>query len=165
MQVRRDGIELSASDLVGHLNCQHVTVLDLAVARGALEKPAVWDPMLELLRERGARHEAEFIEHLASSGLQVTTIEGAGVDGNAVAQTLEAMRRGDEIIVQAALRHDGFTGRADVLRRVDEPSDLGPWSYEVIDTKLARTTKNCSFSSVTVLPPTRSTFPAKVTVG
>ena len=32
-------------------------------------------------------------------------------------------------------------GRADVLRRVEVPSDLGPWSYEVLDTKLARETK------------------------
>ena len=29
-------------------------------------------------------------------------------------------------------------GYADFLQRVDTPSDLGPWSYEVVDTKLAR---------------------------
>jgi predicted RecB family nuclease len=34
-----------------------------------------------------------------------------------------------------------WSGRADVLRRVETPSGLGPWSYEVIDTKLARETK------------------------
>ncbi len=32
-------------------------------------------------------------------------------------------------------------GRADFLVRVDKPSDLGPWSYEVVETKLARSTK------------------------
>src|SRR5262249_9463375 len=34
-----------------------------------------------------------------------------------------------------------WNGRADILRRVEMPSALGPWSYEVIDTKLARETK------------------------
>ena len=32
-------------------------------------------------------------------------------------------------------------GYADFLRRVERPSDLGPWSYEVWDTKLARHAK------------------------
>ena len=35
----------------------------------------------------------------------------------------------------------GFAGRADILRRVDVPSALGEWSYEAIDTKLARETR------------------------
>ena len=30
----------------------------------------------------------------------------------------------------------------DILRRVEAPSSLGSWSYEVIDTKLARETKS-----------------------
>ena len=32
-------------------------------------------------------------------------------------------------------------GRADVLLRVDKPSQLGSWSYEVVDTKLSQETK------------------------
>ena len=57
MQKLGDSILLSASDLVGHLNCRHLTGLDIAVATGALKKPKVWDPLLEILWERGARHE------------------------------------------------------------------------------------------------------------
>ncbi len=34
-----------------------------------------------------------------------------------------------------------WLGLADFLRRVETPSDLGPWSYEAWDTKLARHTK------------------------
>jgi hypothetical protein len=50
-------VHLSASDLVGHLNCHYLTKLDFAVARGELDKPSRWDPVLELLAERGALHE------------------------------------------------------------------------------------------------------------
>lgn len=141
MQIRDDSILLSASDLVGHLNCRHLTELDIAVATGALEKPRVWDPLLEVLWERGARHEKGFVEHLISTGKSVTVIHGVGVDDDAVARTKAAMAAGDEVIVQGAFRSQHWVGRTDVLMRVESPSELGSWSYEVIDTKLARETK------------------------
>ena len=54
----------------------------------------------------------------------------------------KAMEDGAEIIVQGVwFRSGNWVGRTDVLRRIDTPSDLGPWSYEIIDTKLARETK------------------------
>jgi predicted RecB family nuclease len=137
-----DGVvHLSASDLVGHLNCHYLTKLDLAVARGELGKPSRWDPVLELLAERGALHEQSYLEHLELTGLSITHVNGFGVDPIAVEQTLDAMRRGVPIIAQGALRAGRWGGRADVLRRIEKPSELGAWSYEVIDTKLARETK------------------------
>ena len=133
---------LSASDLVRHLNCQHLTALDIAVANGSLAKPKVWeDPLAQILWKRGARHEQGYIDHLKSSGFAVTVVDGVGVDNETVAQTREAMNGGAEIIVQGAFRSNIWVGRTDVLRRIDTPSKLGPWSYEVIDAKLARETK------------------------
>src|SRR6516164_297596 len=135
-------VHLSASDLVGHLNCRYLTGLDLAVAKGVLAKPFIWDdPVLEVLAERGALHEQGYVEHLKASGLSVTAIDGVGVDSSVVAQTLDAMRAGAQIIVQGALQVAHWTGRPDILRRVEKPSHLGSWSYEVVDAKLARETK------------------------
>ena len=57
-------VHLSASDLVGHLNCHYLTKLDLAVTKGKLDKPSVWDPVLEVLVERGASHEQSYLDHL-----------------------------------------------------------------------------------------------------
>src|SRR5205807_5309070 len=57
------------------------------------------------------------------------------------ADTLAAMREGHDIIFQAAFLAPPFYGRADFLRRVEKRSRLGDWSYEAIDTKLARTPK------------------------
>ena len=51
------------------------------------------------------------------------------------------MQRGVPVIAQAALAHQGWNGRADILRRVEVSSALGGWSYEPVDTKLARETK------------------------
>ena len=127
--------------MVGHLNCRHLTILDLAVVNGSLAKPKVWDPLLALLAERGNRHEKSYVEHLRASGRAVTVINGVEVDQAAVAQTLAAMTAGCEIIVQGAVRADDWGGRVDILRRVDIPSALGAWSYQVTDTKLARETR------------------------
>ena len=51
------------------------------------------------------------------------------------------MRSGVDVIYQATLEDDRWSGRADFLRKVDAPSNLGSWSYEVFDTKLTRETK------------------------
>jgi predicted RecB family nuclease len=132
---------LSAGDLVGHLNCRYLTSLDVKVANGELSKPKIWDPVLETLAERGALHERDYVDHLTAAGTVATLIEGVGVDATAVAATREALGRGDPVIVQAALQNGRWSGRTDVLRRVETPSRLGAWSYQVTDTKLSRETK------------------------
>src|SRR4051812_14459759 len=107
-----DAIELSASDLVGHLNCRHQTNLDLAVAEGRLPRPLVWNPSADILRERGARHEKGFVDHLIYGGYQVTVINDE-MGTSATAQTITAMRFGADIVVQGVLQCDGWRGRAD----------------------------------------------------
>ena len=62
MRSTEGAIVLSASDLTGHLACRHLTALDVEVARGTRAKPKVWDPVLELLAERGALHEASYLD-------------------------------------------------------------------------------------------------------
>jgi predicted RecB family nuclease len=141
--MRKDGetVHLTASDLVGHLNCRYLTALDLSTARGEIAKPSVWDPVLEVLAERGAQHEKAYIDHLKGKGDEIRLIGGIGVEKDAVNKTVAAMKGGASIVVQAALQDGVWSGRADVLRRVEKPSVFGAWSYEVVDTKLAKETK------------------------
>ena len=137
-------LRFSASDLVGHLDCHHLTALDAAVARGTGVKSKIWDPVLETLAERGRAHERQYVEKLKESAFSVVEIEGGGISTSQVAQTLDAMRAGTAVIYQGALLQGVWSGRADILRRVEVASDLGAWSYEVIDTKLARETKGAT---------------------
>ena len=51
------------------------------------------------------------------------------------------MRAGADVIYQGAFVRDGWRGLSDFLLRVERPSALGVWSYEVLDTKVARTAK------------------------
>jgi uncharacterized protein len=51
------------------------------------------------------------------------------------------MRCGVDVIYQARLEYGPWRGRADFLLRVDKRSRLGAWSYEPVETKLARSTR------------------------
>ena len=119
----------------------NLTELDLAVARGSLAKPRIWNPLLDVARERGLSHEQGYVDHLRSSGFEVETIAGMEFNDEAFAATAKAMSLGRQVIVQGAFLADNWGGRVDVLLRVETPSSLGEWSYEVVDTKLSRETK------------------------
>src|SRR3546814_12399095 len=60
-------------------------------------------------------------------------------------ETAQAMRDGADIVFQATFLDEReevlWRGHADFLRKVDRPSNLGSWSYEPEDTKLARQVK------------------------
>ncbi|MFL5897636.1 MAG: hypothetical protein ACJ76D_04120 [Solirubrobacterales bacterium] len=60
---------------------------------------------------------------------------------DAVARTEEALQSGAEVVYQATFFRSGLRGHADFLFRVDCPSQLAEFSYEVADTKLARRAK------------------------
>ena len=105
-----DAFELSATDLVGHLHCHHLTALDRAVAEGALAEAKGLGSLLQILSERGAAHEQSYVEHLTRAGLDVTRIDGVELTNEAVAQTLAAMQHGMPVIVQGALSHQGWSG-------------------------------------------------------
>lgn len=135
-------LRLSPSDLSNHLACRHLTTLDLAVARGEREKPVLHSKFLDMLRARGEEHEKAYVASLRVRGLSVVDLtEGKELTDTAFERTRRAMRDGVDVIVQAPLGHEGFAGYADVLLRVGTPSALGAWSYEVVDTKLARKTR------------------------
>jgi uncharacterized protein len=130
----------SPSDLNDFLACSH----RIALRRDALrrgEPPPADDPTLALIAAKGVVRERAALAGYEAAGLQVTRI--ADTDGSpsalrdAVEATLHAMRAGDDVIYQAAFLHDGWTGRADFLLRVEVPSALGGWSYEIADAKLA----------------------------
>jgi predicted RecB family nuclease len=142
MQKIDSALVLSASDLAGRLNCRHLTSLDHKVAIGELPRPQVWDPVRAALSERGAVHERNYVAHLKQAGLELVDLDPGKPLPALAAETLASMKSGAQVITQGAFFETPWTGRADVLLRVETPSPvLGGWSYEVVDTKLARETR------------------------
>lgn len=144
MKREGDGIILSASDLMRFQGCQHATTLDLAWldrsgGKGDGIGPAADDEGTKLLQAKGDAHERAFLAELKAAGVRVEEIETKRAPfADASAMTLAALKAGRPVVYQAALAGGAWVGYADFLERVERPSKLGRFSYEVIDTKLKR---------------------------
>jgi predicted RecB family nuclease len=145
----------SATDLVGYLACEHLTGLELAGAAKLVHRPIRPDPELDLIQQRGMEHEKRYLADLTAQGRNVTeihtdeTILDRGEKyRRAAGATIEAIRRGDDVIYQATFFDGRWLGFADFLLRVERPSALGAWSYEIADTKLARSTKGSALLQI-----------------
>jgi uncharacterized protein len=155
MQRIEGQLVLSPTDLTKHLACPHVTTLDLAAldgppcdrtsadgqAHGASKSE---DDALNLVFSKGMDHEKAYLQSLRQEGRSVTEIPTRyDVAGRIEAeeQTLAAMHARAEVIYQATFYDGQWGGQADFLLRRERPSDLGDWSYDIADTKLARRLK------------------------
>ncbi|MFI5254765.1 MAG: TM0106 family RecB-like putative nuclease, partial [Candidatus Limnocylindrales bacterium] len=157
MHRHEDGtLVVSATDLVGFLACDHLATLELGRADGLWEKPPRrTDPELELLQEHGDAFEHAFLERRRDAGASIAAFERPentlAALRAAESATVEAMRRGVDVIYQATFFDGRWLGYADFLLRVERPSPaFGAWSYEVADTKLARAVKGGALLQVCV---------------
>ena len=146
MQIADGRFVYAASDLNNYLECAHLTELDRLVALGERARPAR-DETVELIARKGDEHERRHLERLRAQnadGLVAfedraeNTLSGLKA---AETRTVAAMENGAALIYQATFFDGQFLGRADFLRRVDKRRGRWPWSYEVIDTKLALSPK------------------------
>lgn len=134
-------IRLSASDLMRFMACAHTSHLDLERLHGRGPEPAVDSEDAALLQRHGDAHEAAHLARLRQAG-GVAEIDKTLAFEAAVEATNDALRKGARVVFQGALEGGtgpvGWGGWSDFLERVDTPSALGPFSYEVADTKLKR---------------------------
>ena len=138
-QVRTIGntILFSATDLMRFVGCAHATALDLAYMRGEPLTPREDTEDAALLQKQGDAHEAAHLEKLKDAGNGVVEIARGDLAQNAD-ETRAALAQGSQIIFQGAFLAERWGGWSDFLERVERPSLLGPFSYEVTDTKLKR---------------------------
>ena len=143
MHIRDCHLLLSPSDVTAYLACEHLTTLSFQVARNELVKPVAENEQAELVFRKGREHEDAYLQLLIDQGLTWKKIEIEPDHDweRAARETVEAMREGVGVVYQGVLVSDGWRGQADFLMRVETPSDLGAWSYEALDTKLARHAK------------------------
>lgn len=76
----------SPSDPNAFLACPHLTTLELAVARGKLEKPYRANLYPDLIRRKGDEHERRYLESLRTQGKRIAEPATA-------ADTEEAIRK------------------------------------------------------------------------
>tara|TARA_B110000238_G_scaffold198047_1_gene241855 strand:+ start:220 stop:3618 length:3399 start_codon:yes stop_codon:yes gene_type:complete len=116
------------------------------------------DELMSALADKGYAQEELQQSAFIQQGKILLSIKGASTDDK-YQNTLDAMAKGFDVIVQAHLQLGQFAGYADFLVKVvhsdgDQPSLLGNWHYEVWDVKLANLVRPsfvvqlCSYSEM-----------------
>ena len=149
MQLVDGQLIVSATDLVGHLACDHLSTLELGRVEGRWERPHRREDLtVQLMQDRGDAHERDHLERLRGRGLTIAEIDTRALRTPAdlqaaEARTLAAMQAGADVVYQATFFDGRWRGHADFLyKRSDRPSPvLGHWSYDIADTKLSRGVK------------------------
>ena len=148
--------KFSPSDLMKFFTSPFEVWVDLYSAKvdGKLFQKDPEDPLMALISKLGDRHEKLVLDNFNNensihprvwlnrklSRSSVTIIPDGSKEDKILA-TLEAMKRGDEIIYQASLENENFYGKADFLIKNKGKSKFGNYFYEVLDAKLARNGK------------------------
>lgn len=140
MQKSSAGKLFSASDLVNFAACSHLTHFDLVNLETPLPKTADSDEMV-LIQDKGFEHEGRYLELLRVQHGEVVDLKSDGSDAQAFSSTKAALHSGAQVLFQPTFLSAPWVGHADFLVRVDTPSQLGDFSYEVVDTKLSRTSR------------------------
>src|SRR6202041_1524268 len=84
MKIISDQLRLSATDLSNHLACPHLTNLELSVVHGIRIAPDWAAPDLQVIRELGLKHEADYLAFLTRSGLEIANLSAVKIETEAL---------------------------------------------------------------------------------
>ena len=113
---------------------------ELTVRKKFKDKIPPKSELAKQLIKDGKKHEESLIESFQNKNNEVVNI-GNFAEKERIKETKKAMINGVSYIYQASLKNNEIKGSADVLKRIDEPSNLGNWSYIPIECKLSSTSK------------------------
>jgi uncharacterized protein len=170
---RRDGkLVVSPSDLTTFWESEFASWMDRLKTDHPDEAPASdeEDAQKTLLFGKGMEHEAAVLAAMRAAGKRVETIDASRDRPEKAAQaTIQALRRGVDVVYQGYLTDGPLAGFSDFLVRVETPSPgLGAFSYEVWDSKLAQKVKPyyvlqlCAYSQM--LARVQGMTPARIAV-
>ena len=137
MKIEKQNILTSPSDLNNFTLCKyHIKNDKLSFTNKLLKRKPKGD--LELIIKLGFEHEKKHLNLFKNKFKKVKIINDKSTENQRYKDTILALKEGFKIIHKAFLIEDTFRGEVDFLIRVETKSDIGAWSYEVWDTKIAR---------------------------
>lgn len=128
----------SPHDLMDYMECKYLAHQKI---KGAQDLQSEEDELTKLLSAKGLEYEADCVDRLRQSSGGVVDIPKDLPLQEQIRITREVMADGAPVIYQPVLIGERWHGHCDLLLRVDKPSHLGEFSYEVHDIKLSRAPK------------------------
>jgi predicted RecB family nuclease len=135
----------SASSLCNFAACRYILWLDKLSETEDLKRTAE-DDTTKLTQRKGNEHEQRYLKRLEMEGHHIVVAPRADITSEDARlrsrqNTVALLSQGASYVYQPYLYSSPYQGFADFLKRVDRPSNLGNFSYEVIDTKLSKQEK------------------------
>ena len=118
---------LTATDFYRYIQCPHWPYWELYGDKTD-RRPLTAEQ--EKRMADGLTHEREIVAEQFGEAFTVTTMQEDGAK-----ETLELMRQGVPIIYQGTLMDGDWSGRPDILERINGKSKLGDWYYVPLDVK------------------------------
>ena len=130
----------SPTDLNNFVSCKYHIKSDLLKDELKLKKKEK-SANLKLRIEHGNKHEQNYFELLKKENKKSITINPKQPDKEKFTETVNALKKGYDLIYKAFLIDEDFRGEVDFLLKINNKSKLGNYSYEVYDTKVTKSLK------------------------
>ena len=119
---------LTATDFRRYIQCPHWPYWELFGDKDKDRRPLTSEE--EKRMNDGLAHEREIVAAQFGEAFTVTSMQEEGAKA-----TLELMRQGVPVIYQGTLMDGEWSGRPDILERMEGKSRLGDWYYVPLDVK------------------------------
>ena len=130
----------SSLDLLASISCLHKSYLSIKDLNGEIQN-SEQSTLVKILRQKNLRYEANYLQKLKDDNLSVIEISTQPSLAERAKLTAEAMSSGADVIYHGTLFNMPWQGIADFLIKCKKKSSLGDYSYEVLSTKLSKTTR------------------------
>ena len=137
---QKDKPYYSPTDLNNFVSCKYHIKSDLLKDEFKLKKKEK-SANLKLRIEHGNKHEQNYFELLKKENKKSITINPKQPDKEKFTETVNALKKGYDLIYKAFLIDEDFRGEVDFLLKINNKSKLGNYSYEVYDTKVTKSLK------------------------
>ena len=140
MKIIDEKIQFSPTDLNNFVSCKYIIKNNLLVKDLNIQKKdKTADQRLRI--EHGIKHEENHLKILKDKNKKNITINPKQPSLKKIEDTIDALKKGYDLIYKAYLRDGDFGGELDFLLKVKDKSKLGDYSYEVYDTKVTKNLK------------------------
>ena len=134
MRISKNKILTSPSDLNNFVGCKFLIKNEIKFLNREIQKNKESIDQ-KLWKEFGIKHEKKHFELFKKKYKKIISIKKDLSEAERYKKTVEAVKKGYDLIYHAFLIDEDFRGEADFLIKVNTVSDLGHYSYEVYDTK------------------------------
>ena len=129
--------KITATDFYNYIQCKYRVYLEKFGDPKLKDKVS---PFVKLLWERGIQHEEKVIEPIKERKDKTFAEikKDRPADQETFKETLQLMKKGIDYIYQGVLMNDDFSGRPDLLEKIEGNSDFGNYYYIPVDIKAGR---------------------------